>query len=180
MQASPAGQRVALVVVLIDEGFDLGFEIARQEVVLEQDAVLQDLVPTLDLALGLRVTWRTAGVLHTLVLHPFRQLTQDVAGTVVAKQSWLVDDMGLVTPRCFQSQIQRIGHVLCPHVCAEPPRDNEAAVIVQDRAEIKPSLPNDLEIGEVGLPELVDCCGLVLELIGGLDRQHSSLINVAR
>ena len=36
------------MVVMIDEGFDLGFEIARQEVVLEQDAVFQGLVPTLD------------------------------------------------------------------------------------------------------------------------------------
>tara|TARA_R110002111_G_scaffold39106_2_gene74001 strand:- start:12 stop:200 length:189 start_codon:yes stop_codon:yes gene_type:complete len=37
------------MVVVTDEGFDLGFEIARQEVVLQQDAVLQSLVPALDL-----------------------------------------------------------------------------------------------------------------------------------
>ncbi len=47
---------IAHVVVALDEGLDLGFEIARQEVVLQQDAVLQRLVPALDLALGLRVT----------------------------------------------------------------------------------------------------------------------------
>jgi hypothetical protein len=46
---------VTLVVVMIDEGADLVFEIARQIVVLQQDAVLQGLVPTFDLALGLRV-----------------------------------------------------------------------------------------------------------------------------
>ena len=45
---------VALMVVVIDEGFDLGFEITGQEVVFQQDAVLQGLMPTLDLALGLR------------------------------------------------------------------------------------------------------------------------------
>jgi hypothetical protein len=33
----------------VDEGAKAGFEIARQVVVLEQDAVLQSLVPTLDL-----------------------------------------------------------------------------------------------------------------------------------
>ena len=42
---------VAVVVVLLDEGADLALEVARQEVVLEQDAVLERLVPTLDLAL---------------------------------------------------------------------------------------------------------------------------------
>jgi hypothetical protein len=46
---------VTLVVVMIDKGADLVFEIARQIVVLQQDAVLQGLVPTFDLALGLRV-----------------------------------------------------------------------------------------------------------------------------
>ena len=45
---------VALVVVVLDEGLDLGLEVAGQEVVFQQDAVLQGLVPALDLALGLR------------------------------------------------------------------------------------------------------------------------------
>ena len=46
---------VTPVVVMIDEGADLVFEIAWQIIVLQQDAVFQGLVPTLDLALGLRV-----------------------------------------------------------------------------------------------------------------------------
>ena len=46
---------LALAVVVIDEGFDLCFEIARQEVVFQQDAVLERLMPTLNLALDLRV-----------------------------------------------------------------------------------------------------------------------------
>ena len=49
----------ALVIVVIDKGRDLCLEIARQEVVFEQDAVLEGLMPTLDLALGLRMVWRT-------------------------------------------------------------------------------------------------------------------------
>ena len=44
---------IARVVVALDEGLDLGFEIAWQEVVLQQDAVLERLVPAFDLALGL-------------------------------------------------------------------------------------------------------------------------------
>ncbi len=41
------------MVVALDEGGYLPFEIIRQEVVLEQDAVLQRLMPALDFALGL-------------------------------------------------------------------------------------------------------------------------------
>jgi hypothetical protein len=44
---------VTLVIVVLDEGLDLGFEVAGQEVILQQDAVLQGLMPALDLALGL-------------------------------------------------------------------------------------------------------------------------------
>ncbi len=46
---------VAAVVVVLDERFDLAFEITGQELVFQEDAVLQGLVPALDLALGLRV-----------------------------------------------------------------------------------------------------------------------------
>jgi len=49
----------ALVIVVIDKGRDLRLDIAGQEVVFEQDAVLEGLMPTLDLALGLRMVWRT-------------------------------------------------------------------------------------------------------------------------
>ena len=55
---------VTLMIVMIDEGFDLSLEIAGQEVVFQQDAVLQGLMPTLDFALGLRVICWTC---HALV-----------------------------------------------------------------------------------------------------------------
>ena len=41
---------VSQMVVVGDEVADLGLELARQKVVLEQDAVLQRLMPSLDLA----------------------------------------------------------------------------------------------------------------------------------
>jgi hypothetical protein len=44
---------VAPVIVVIDEATDVRFEVTRQVVVFEQDAVLERLMPTLDLALGL-------------------------------------------------------------------------------------------------------------------------------
>ena len=40
------------------------FEIARQVIVVEQDAVLERLMPALDLALGLRMIWRSTNMVH--------------------------------------------------------------------------------------------------------------------
>lgn len=42
---------VSSVIVVADEGVDLGLEVSWQELVFEQDAVFQCLVPTLDLEL---------------------------------------------------------------------------------------------------------------------------------
>ena len=87
---------VALVVVVVDEGCDLGFEIAGQAVVLEQDAILQGLVPTLDLALGLRMAWRAADMVHGVLSQPFGQLAGDVARPVVGEQARPVQHLCLV------------------------------------------------------------------------------------
>ena len=46
---------IAVMVVVLDEGGDLAFEIAGQVVVLKQDAILERLMPALDLPLGLWV-----------------------------------------------------------------------------------------------------------------------------
>ena len=54
------------MIVVLDEGLDLPFEIAGQVVVLEQDAVLERLMPALDLALGLGMVGRAADMLHAL------------------------------------------------------------------------------------------------------------------
>ena len=51
---------VAVMIIVLDEGLDLGFEVTGQEVVFKQDAVFQGLVPAFDLALGLGMIGRTA------------------------------------------------------------------------------------------------------------------------
>ena len=43
---------VSLVVVVIDKPTDLALQITGQEVVFQEDAVLQGLMPSLDLSLG--------------------------------------------------------------------------------------------------------------------------------
>ena len=90
---------VALVIVMIYKGLDLSFEIAGQEVVFQQDAVLQSLMPPLDLALSLGVLRRTKGGLHAFVLLPVGHLSRDVAGAVITQQARLVGDMNLATTR---------------------------------------------------------------------------------
>ena len=45
---------LAGMVVMVDEGRDVAFEIAGQVVVLKQDAVLERLMPALDFACGAR------------------------------------------------------------------------------------------------------------------------------
>ncbi len=87
---------IALMVVVIDERFDLGFEICREEVVVQQDTVLQGLMPTLDLALCLWVIRRPADMTHVPVLQPFGQVAGYVAGAVVRQQSRFVNDIGLI------------------------------------------------------------------------------------
>ena len=87
---------IALVVVMLDEGLDLDFEISGQEVVFEQDAVLEGLVPAFDLALGLGMERSAANMAHTLGLDIIGQLARDIAGAVIAEQPGFVMDMGLV------------------------------------------------------------------------------------
>ena len=87
---------VALVVVMLDEGLDLLLEIAGQKVVFQQYAVLQGLVPALDLALSLRMEGRTAHVIHFLGLDVFGQLACDVAGAIVAEQAGPVQHVGVI------------------------------------------------------------------------------------
>jgi len=56
------------------QGIAAGIEIARQEVIFQQDVVLQGLVPAFDLALCLRVIWRSANMIHVLAFHPLSEL----------------------------------------------------------------------------------------------------------
>ena len=86
---------VTPVIVVLDEARDLGFEITGQIIVLEQNAVLERLVPALDLALGLRMARGAANMRDATVLQPFRKIARDVR-SVIAEQSWFVHDLGAV------------------------------------------------------------------------------------
>ena len=74
---------VEVMIVVGDEPLDAGVEIARQEVVLQQDAVLEGLMPSFDLALRLRVIGRTFDMIHAVIIEPFSEFTRDITGAVV-------------------------------------------------------------------------------------------------
>jgi hypothetical protein len=90
------GLMVTLVVVMIDEGVDLSLEIAWQVIVLEQDAVLQRLMPTLDLALGLGMEGSATNVPDAAILEPGSVRNIVCGGTVV--------NLRKETTRCLSSQ----------------------------------------------------------------------------
>src|SRR2546423_2523002 len=65
---------IAAVGVVVDEGRDLGFELAAQEGVFPQDAGFLGLVPPLDLAPGPWMIRRAAQVLDLSLLEPPREV----------------------------------------------------------------------------------------------------------
>ena len=74
---------VAPMIVVIDEVIDVRFEVTRQVVVFEEDAVLERLMPPLDLALRLRVAGRAAHVTHIAFVQPFGEVGRDVGRAIV-------------------------------------------------------------------------------------------------
>ena len=72
----------AAVIIVLDESADAGLEVTWQILVLQQDAVLQGLMPTRDLALGLRMVRCAADVNHTLGFEPDCKIIGDVGGAV--------------------------------------------------------------------------------------------------
>ena len=69
---------IAGMIVMLDEGGDLQFEIAGQVVMFEQDAVLERLMPAFDLALGLRMIRRSSDMLDVLLVQPIGRIARDI------------------------------------------------------------------------------------------------------
>jgi hypothetical protein len=69
---------MAVVVVMIDKGGDGRLRFALQVVVFQKNAVLEGLVPALDLALRLGMIGRAAHMIHAIFFEVFSQLTGDV------------------------------------------------------------------------------------------------------
>ena len=70
----PQALVVSVVIVVFHEALDAGVEIAGHEVGLQQDAVLQGLVPAFYLALGLWVIRSATNMIHALTIQPVCKL----------------------------------------------------------------------------------------------------------
>ena len=73
---------VSSVIIVVDEGVDLGLKVTGQEVILQQDAVLEGLMPALDLALCLRMHGGAADMAHAVGADPFGQFLGNVAWAI--------------------------------------------------------------------------------------------------
>jgi hypothetical protein len=96
------------------------------------------------------------------------QLADDVAGLVVGEQAWPVPQLRLFAARCGKREFQRGGDVADGHAGTELPGDDVAREIVEHCGQVEPALADDLEVGEVGLPQFVRRGGLGVELVGRL------------
>ena len=92
---------IAGMVVMSHEGRDLAFEIAGQVIVLEQDAVLERLMPALDLAEGRRAC---------SLIRPFNGLTGSTLVQEAGRRaSALPERRGYERPRCPRWRRGRCG-----------------------------------------------------------------------
>ncbi len=74
---------VSAVIVMLDEGGDLAFEVAGQVIVFEQDAVFQGLMPALDLSLGLWMARCTTNMFDISPAQPFGKVACDITRPVI-------------------------------------------------------------------------------------------------
>ena len=108
-------------------------------------------------------------MIHAFALKIVGKIGGDVGRTVVAEKPGLLHHRCPIAARGLQRQVQRVGNILGLHRGAELPSDDVAAVVVEDRGQIEPAPADNLEIGEVRLPQLVRSGCLVAELIGRAD-----------
>ena len=132
-----------------DEGVNLPFEIARQVVVVEQDAVLQGLVPSLDLSLGLWMIRGAAHVLHALGFEPLAQITRDVIRSIVAQKPGPLRNGDVIKACGCERLVERGRDVGGAHGGTKPPGDDVAREVVEHGRQIVPAPASDLQVGKI-------------------------------
>ena len=110
-------------------------------------------MPAFDFTLCLRMHRCAAHMAHLVGFDIFRQFACDIAGTVVRQQPGLMLNSGIIAPRRCQGHVQRVGDILGAHIAAQLPCDDIAREVVEHGGQVHPSPANDLEVGEVCLPQ---------------------------
>ena len=143
---------IPAMVVMLDEGGDGRLKLTFQIVVFKQDAVLEGLVPALDLALRQGMVRSPAHVIHAVLMDVFGEIPLDVTGAVFAEQPRLVQHGDAVAPLGGQGNVERRVDIVCPHVGAELPAHDVVREVIQYGGQIEPAPANHLEIDKVDLP----------------------------
>ena len=118
--------------------------------------------------------WRSTNVIHDFALKIVGEIGRHIGRAVIAEKSGLIHDCGLIAARGCQRQIQRVGDILGFHSCAKLPSNDVASVVVEDFGQVEPAPADELQVSEVGLPQLVRSGCLVAKLIGRAD--HHGLV----
>src|SRR5690349_16507514 len=105
----------------------------------------------------------------SFALEPRCQIVRDVTRSVVAEKPGPRSDVDVIQTRGGKRLVERGRDVRGTHRGTKSPGDDVAREVVEYGREVIPAPAGDLEVGEVGLPELVDGGGLVLELVRRLD-----------
>ena len=86
---------------------------------------------------------------------------------VVREQSRSVLHLHPSDINLIEGQLQRFFHIAGCHVSGQPPGENVAGEVIKDGVKLVPSPADDLELGEVCLPHLVDAFGRFPEVVSG-------------
>src|SRR3974377_778293 len=163
---------ISAIVIVLNELADAQLELAWQVVVLEQCAVFHRAVRALDLALLHRMVRPAADMADAVILEPVGKLAGDVGWTVIAEQSRAMANLHPVQTGRLQCNLQRVGHVSCRHGGAQLPGQDIAREVIEHSGQIEPAPTNDLQIGEVGLPNLVWSGRRIGEAVGRLHQDE--------
>ena len=74
---------IAAIVIVLDKGIDLGFQVAWKIVVFQQDSVFERLMPVFDLSLGLRMAGCAANMRDFMFAKPVCEIARDVGRAIV-------------------------------------------------------------------------------------------------
>jgi hypothetical protein len=115
---------------------------------------LERLVPSFDLAVGLRIVRGSLDVRHSGDADELLEIAGDELRAVVGDDSWL--GIGERFMRPLKDRFN-VGFL---HFFADFPVDDEAAEAVEDRT-LKVECAGDVEVTDVGVPMLMGCQGLL-------------------
>ena len=127
-------------------------------------------VITLDFALGLRVKGATMDLVDVQRFQKIFQSVGNESRAIIGEQARTVFDMNVLNPGVVERDLKSILNIGGRHRRGQSPGQNVTGKIVQNGTQIVPPPTDDLELGEIRLPHLIDPFSRGLELITRSDQ----------